>query len=212
MTFLVTGAAGFIGSNFADLCLASGHKVIILDKLTYAGKLANIPKGCIFYPHNICAGVAVSWTLEQHEPDAVFNFAAESHVCRSIIDSGAFVETNVRGTQVLLKESLTYWEAKGRPKGFRYVQISTDEVFGDLGPDDAPFTELSPYRPNSPYAASKAAADHFVRSFGHTYGLPCLITQCSNNYGPRQHPEKLIPAAVTAFLAGQPFALHGDGE
>jgi len=211
VTFLVTGGCGFIGSNFARIALALGHEVIILDALTYAGHHSNLPAGCRFIRGNICNERDVEIAFRRC-PDAVFNFAAESHVCRSIAEASQFIESNIRGTYVLLKETLHYWKSCGSPQDFRYVQISTDEVFGDLGPDDSPFTEESQFRPNSPYAASKAAADHLVRAWGHTYGLPVLTTHCSNNYGPRQHPEKLIPLTVTKMLRGEPITLHGTGK
>lgn len=212
VTFLVCGGAGFIGSSFIRLAFDKGHEVFVLDALTYAGHKCNLISDYGFYEGSICASALVSDILMSRQPDAVFNFAAESHVCRSIAESSTFVESNVRGTHILLTECLSYWRARGEPKEFRYVQISTDEVFGDLGPTDAPFTEASPLRPHSPYAASKCAADHFVAAFAHTYGLPVLTTRCSNNYGPRQYPEKLIPAAISSFLHGKPFCIHGDGS
>lgn len=209
MTFLVTGGAGFIGSHFAELLLTKGHRVVVLDSLTYAGLRQNIPKDAIFVRGDVCSGKVLRKVFLWAEPDAVFNFAAESHVCRSIEEPMRFVRSNVRGTCSLLTESLKYWQTHPH---FRYVQVSTDEVYGDLGPEEAPFSESSPYAPHSPYAASKASADHFVRAWSHTYGLPTLITHCSNNYGIRQHPEKLIPAQVRRALCGQDCEIHGSGK
>jgi dTDP-glucose 4,6-dehydratase len=209
MTFLVTGGCGFVGSHFTDLLISRGHRVVVADKLTYAGNKANLNPAADFAHGDICNRRFVRDLLNDQKPQAIFNFAAESHVCRSIAEPRAFLDSNVCGTYFLLQESVTYW--RGNPD-FRYVQISTDEVFGDLGPNDQPFTEDSPYRPNSPYAATKAAADHLVRSWSHTYGLPTIITHCSNNYGSRQHTEKLIPKLIGQAVRGEPLTIHGDGS
>jgi len=215
MNVLVTGGLGFIGSHFVDLVLARGHRPVVLDALTYAGNRANLAHvpGVQVEIGDICDADLVRRLLEREAIDAVFNFAAETHVDRSIEGPAEFVRTNVVGTSVLLAEALRVWTARGRPADFRFVQISTDEVFGALaegGPDK--FTEDTPYAPNSPYSASKAGGDHLVRAYGHTYGLPTLITHCSNNYGPRQYPEKLIPALLARALHGQTMGVYGDGR
>ncbi len=217
---LVTGGAGFIGANFVHDWLAVGDEPIVnLDKLTYAGNLQSLAEPLKnprhhFVRADIGDGPAVSQVLAKYRPRAVINFAAESHVDRSIHDPDVFVQTNVLGTLRLLKTCLAYWS--GLPQAersrFRFVQVSTDEVYGSLGAGDAPFGERHPYRPNSPYAASKAAADHLVRSFHETYGLPIVTTNCSNNYGPYQFPEKLIPLAIHNALSGQPIPIYGDGQ
>ena len=213
---LVTGGAGFIGSNFVLSTLAAGGEAIVnLDKLTYAGSLRNLdalrgdPRH-VFVQGDVCDRPLVKRLLEQHRPRAVVHFAAESHVDRSIAGPAEFVQTNVVGTFCLLEEARDYWKQAG--ERFRFLHVSTDEVYGTLGPDDAPFTESSPFAPNSPYAASKAAADHMVRAYHHTYGLPTLTTNCSNNYGPHQFPEKLIPLMIQQALAGKPLPVYGDGQ
>ncbi len=210
MTFLIFGGAGFIGSHFTDLLVSQGHRAIVIDKLTYAGSANNVPAGAQFIRRDINDRPFIRNMLEDLRPDAIFNFAAESHVCRSIAEPQTFIDSNIVGTFSLLQESLTYWQ-KERPS-FSFVQVSTDEVFGDLGPEEAPFSSDSPYSPNSPYSASKASADHLVRAWGHTYGLPFVITHCSNNYGSRQHHEKLIPHIINRLQGGNEITLHGDGS
>jgi len=215
---LVTGGAGFIGANFVHSTLAAGGGPIVnLDKLTYAGHLASLEalRGDarhIFVQGDICDRALVRRLLEEHRPRAVVNFAAESHVDRSISGPAAFVQTNVVGTFSLLEESRAYWEKQGKPAAFRFLHVSTDEVYGSLGPADPAFTEETPYAPNSPYAASKAAADHLARAYFHTYGLPTLTSNCSNNYGPYQFPEKFIPLMIHNALAGKPLPVYGDGK
>ena len=212
---LVTGGAGFIGSNFVLSTLAaSGEPVVNLDKLTYAGNRRNLAplkndKRHVFVKGDICDRPLIKKLLKKYSPRAVVHFAAESHVDRSISGPAAFIQTNVVGTFSLLEESRAYAE---KHPGFRFLQVSTDEVYGSLGPRDAAFTETTPYSPNSPYASSKAAADHLVRAYHHTYGLPTLTTNCSNNYGPRQFPEKLIPLMIRNALAGKPLPVYGDGR
>ncbi len=216
---LVTGGAGFIGSNFVLSTLAaSGEAILNLDKLTYAGNLANLDaigndKRHIFVQGDICDRALIARLLKEHRPRAIVHFAAESHVDRSITGPAAFVQTNVTGTFSLLEEARAYFNGlKGAERdGFRFLHVSTDEVYGSLGPDEAPFSEASAYAPNSPYAASKAASDHLVRSYHHTYGLPTITTNCSNNYGPYQFPEKLIPLMIRNALAGQKLPVYGDG-
>ena len=213
---LVTGGAGFIGSNFVLSTLAdTGEAVVNLDKLTYAGNLSNLDAlkrnpYHVFVQGDICDRALVKRLLEQHKPRAVVHFAAETHVDRSISGPAEFVQTNVLGTFCLLEEATEYW--KRYPAHFRFLHVSTDEVYGTLGVDDPPFTEFTPFAPNSPYAASKAAADHMVRAYHHTYGLPTLTTNCSNNYGPYQFPEKLIPLMIQQALAGKPLPVYGDGK
>ena len=212
---LVTGGAGFIGSNFVLATIArTGEPVVNLDKLTYAGDRRNLAPlegdaRHVFVQGDICDRALVRRLLERHRPRALVHFAAESHVDRSIDGPADFVQTNVVGTFALLEEARAYWAAH---PAFRFLHVSTDEVFGSLGEDDAAFTERSPYAPNSPYSASKAAADHLARAYHHTYGLPVLITNCSNNYGPRQYPEKLIPLTIHNALAGKPLPVYGDGR
>src|SRR6266403_2066256 len=216
---LVTGGAGFIGSNFVLSTLAeTGETVVNLDKLTYAGNLRNLDslredRRHVFVQGDICDRETVRKLLSKHKPRAVVHFAAESHVDRSITGPAAFVQTNVVGTFCLLEESRSFHEslAGAERERFRFLHVSTDEVYGSLGPDDPAFTETNRLAPNSPYAASKAAADHLVRSYHHTYGLPTLTTNCSNNYGPRQFPEKLIPLMLYNALAGKPLPVYGDG-
>ncbi|MDT8438809.1 MAG: dTDP-glucose 4,6-dehydratase [Wenzhouxiangellaceae bacterium] len=214
-TLLVTGGAGFIGSNFVHHALAEGvDRVINLDLLTYAGNRESLagldPERHLFVHGDIADPACVAGLLEAHRPDAIVHFAAESHVDRSIDDPAAFVRTNVLGTQVLLDQAVTYW--RDGHKDFRFLHVSTDEVYGDLGPDDPAFTETTPYAPSSPYAASKAASDHLVRAWHRTFGLPTLITNCSNNYGPRQFPEKLIPLILINALEGRELPVYGDGQ
>jgi dTDP-glucose 4,6-dehydratase len=219
-TWLVTGGAGFIGSNFVlQQRLAKAARIINLDKLTYAGNLNNLARlrddpNHLFNHGDIGDRGLVNRLLSQYQPEAVIHFAAESHVDRSIHSPETFIETNVVGTFRLLEEVRHYWEGllkQGR-EDFRFLQISTDEVFGSLGPDDPPFTEITPYTPNSPYSASKAASDHLVRAYHETYGLPVLITNCSNNYGPFQFPEKFIPLLILNALKGKPLPIYGDGQ
>src|SRR5271168_1038353 len=219
-TILATGGAGFIGSNFVLDWVQSGlGHVVTLDKLTYAGNLANLsslngePRH-IFVRGDICDPDLVLSLLNRHKPRAIVHFAAETHVDRSISDPGEFVHTNVNGTLNLLQQSRTYWEnLDGQGKeSFRFLHVSTDEVYGSLGPDDPAFTEQTPYAPNSPYAASKAGSDHLVRAYHHTFGFPTLTTNCSNNYGPFQFPEKLIPLVLLKALDGEPLPVYGDGQ
>ena len=216
---LVTGAAGFIGANFVlDWVAQSQEPVVNLDKLTYAGNPENLASlqgnpGHIFVQGDIGDRPLVDRLLAEHKPRAVVNFAAESHVDRSIHGPEDFIQTNVVGTFHLLESVRAYWgslEGEARA-AFRFLHVSTDEVYGTLGPNDAPFTETTPYTPNSPYSASKAASDHLVRAYHHTYGLPVLTTNCSNNYGPYHFPEKLIPLMIVNALAGKPLPVYGDG-
>lgn len=218
-TILVTGGAGFIGSAFVLRTLsANAVRVVNLDLLTYAGNPANLSTvqehpGHVFVRGDIGDTGLARTLLDQHRPVAVVNFAAESHVDRSISGPAAFMQTNVTGVFQLLEEVRRYWEQlPGELRGsFRFLHISTDEVYGSLGSDDPPFSETTPYAPNSPYSASKAASDHLVRAYHHTYGLPVLTTNCSNNYGPRQFPEKLIPLMILNGLEGKPLPVYGDG-
>ena len=221
---LVTGCAGFIGSNFVHTWLASQDEPIVnLDKLTYAGNLENLsslsgdPRH-IFVQGDIGDKDLVSGLLAKYKPRAVLNFAAESHVDRSILGPGEFIQTNVVGTFNLLEAVRAYWNelpAEGdslTKSSFRFLHVSTDEVYGTLAPNDSPFAETNPYEPNSPYAASKASSDHLVRAWHHTYGLPVLTTNCSNNYGPYHFPEKLIPLVILNALDGKPLPIYGDGQ
>ncbi len=216
---LVTGGAGFIGANFVlDWCAAGAEPVVNLDKLTYAGNLGNLAalKGDarhVFVRGDIGDRGQVEALLSQYQPRAVINFAAESHVDRSIHGPAEFIATNLAGSFTLLEAVRGYWSALSEPERsrFRYLHISTDEVYGSLGPEDPAFSETTPYAPNSPYAASKAGSDHLVRAYRHTYGLPTLTTNCSNNYGPRQFPEKLIPLMIHNAVAGKPLPVYGDG-
>ena len=217
-TWLVTGGAGFIGGNFVLRAVAQGVKVVNLDALTYAGNLdtlASIKDNPlhVFAHGDIGDRSLVTRLLAEHTPDAVVNFAAESHVDRSIDGPGAFIQTNVVGTLGLLESVRDYWKSLDveRRESFRFLHVSTDEVYGSLG-DTGKFTETTPYAPNSPYSASKAASDHLVRAFHHTYGLPVLTTNCSNNYGPYHFPEKLIPLIIARALAGEPLPVYGDGK
>lgn len=218
-TILVTGGAGFIGSNFILSWIGrAGTQVVNLDLLTYAGNPANLSSldGDSRYQlvrGDICNGDLVGSLLQEHQPRAIIHFAAESHVDRSIASPGAFIRTNVQGTFVLLDQTLSYWSklSEAEQSAFRFLQVSTDEVYGSLGPDDPAFSEATPYSPNSPYAASKAASDHLARAYHHTWGLPVLTTNCSNNYGPFQFPEKLIPLVILNALEGKSLPVYGDG-
>lgn len=216
-TLLVTGGAGFIGANFVLQAVKDGLTVVNLDKLTYAGNLGTLAsleghQRHIFTRGDIGDRELVTRLLNLYQPDAIVNFAAESHVDRSIDGPAAFVETNVVGTLGLLESARDYWrdQKRGLSRAFRFVHVSTDEVYGSLG-SEGKFTELTAYAPNSPYSASKAASDHLVRAFHHTYGLPTLTTNCSNNYGPYQFPEKLIPLIIHKALAGEALPVYGDG-
>ncbi|MFN4067534.1 MAG: dTDP-glucose 4,6-dehydratase [Thermosynechococcus sp.] len=218
--FLVTGGGGFIGANFVRLALTEGWGAVLnLDRVTYAchpGTLAMLEQlpNYQFVQGDVGDRPLVQELLQTFQPDAVIHFAAESHVDRSINSPQDFIQTNVVGTANLLEEVKTYWQQlpTGAQAQFRFIHISTDEVYGSLGPEDPPFREDTPYAPNSPYAASKAASDHLVRAYHHTYGLPTLTTNCSNNYGPYQFPEKLIPLMICQALAGQPLPIYGDGQ
>lgn len=217
-TLLVTGGAGFIGGNFVLQAVADGLRVVNLDKLTYAGNpetLASLDANPahVFVHGDIGDRDRVDRLLREHRPDAIVNFAAESHVDRSIDGPAAFVQTNVVGTLALLESTRDYWrELEGEAReAFRFLHVSTDEVYGSLGETGA-FREDTPYAPNSPYSASKAASDHLVRAFHHTYGLPVLTTNCSNNYGPYQFPEKLIPLVLHKAMAGEALPVYGDGR
>ncbi len=213
---LVTGGAGFIGSAVVRLAVSRGHAVVNVDALTYAACLENVASvadapGYVFEKADIRDGAALKRIFAAHRPDAVMHLAAESHVDRSIDGPGAFIDTNVMGTFQMLDAALAYWREAGRPEGFRFHHISTDEVYGTLGATGQ-FTEATPYAPNSPYSASKAASDHLVRAWGETYGLPIVLTNCSNNYGPFHFPEKLIPVVILKALAGAPIPVYGAGE
>jgi dTDP-glucose 4,6-dehydratase len=219
-TILVTGGAGFIGSNFVLHWLQSESSALVnLDKLTYAGNPRNLDSvadnpGYEFVRADIADSAAVRALLSKHQVRAIVHFAAESHVDRSIYGPGEFIQTNINGTFALLEEAKAYWQALNPQdrERFRFLHVSTDEVYGSLRPDDPPFSETTPYAPNSPYAASKAASDHLVRAYHHTYGLPTLTTNCSNNYGPFQFPEKLIPLMILNALHGKPLPVYGDGK
>ncbi len=217
---LVTGGAGFIGSNFVlDWLAQSDEPILNIDKLTYAGNLKNLAAlkddaRHVFVRADICDRAQIESLLAQHKPRAIVHFAAESHVDRSIHGPGEFINTNINGTFSMLEATRAYWtgmddDAKA---AFRFLHVSTDEVFGTLGPNDPPFSETTPYAPNSPYSASKAAADHLVRAYRHTYGMPVVTTNCSNNYGPYHFPEKLIPLMIANALAGKPLPVYGDGQ
>jgi dTDP-glucose 4,6-dehydratase len=216
---LVTGGAGFIGSNFVlDWLAGSNEPIVNLDRLTYAGNLANLAAlegdaRHLFVRGDIRDRAQVAALLATHRPRAIVHFAAESHVDRSIDSPADFISTNVEGTFSLLEAARGYWQRldPAAQAAFRFLHVSTDEVYGSLGPGDPPFTETTAYAPNSPYAASKAGADHLVRAWHHTYGLPTLTTNCSNNYGPWQFPEKLIPLMIANALAGKALPLYGDG-
>ncbi|WP_375259550.1 dTDP-glucose 4,6-dehydratase [Citreimonas sp.] len=216
MKILVTGGAGFIGSAVVRRAIADGHAVVNLDALTYAACLDNVASvaeapGYAFEHADIRDRVALDRVFARHQPDAVMHLAAETHVDRSIDGPGAFVETNVNGTFHLLEAARAHWQSRGRPEGFRFHHVSTDEVFGSLGATGH-FTEDTPYDPRSPYSASKAASDHLVRAWGATYGLPVVVSNCSNNYGPYHFPEKLIPVVILNALAGRPIPVYGDGS
>lgn len=220
MTILVTGGAGFIGANFVLDWLARGDETVInLDKLTYAGNLRNLDRLAGDPRHHFVHGdigdrVLVARLLASHRPRAIVNFAAESHVDRSIDHPGAFIQTNVVGTYNLLEALRAYWSTSDSAEraAFRFLHVSTDEVYGSLDSTAAAFSETHPFEPNSPYSASKAASDHLVRAWHHTYGLPVLTTNCSNNYGPYQFPEKLIPLVIHNALAGKALPIYGDGK
>lgn len=216
MKLLVTGGAGFIGSAVVRHAIAAGHHVVNLDALTYAACLENVAPvandpNYTFLEADIRDRPALDAVLHTHKPDAIMHLAAESHVDRSIDGPGTFVDTNVMGTFQLLEAARSFWEQADRPADFRFHHISTDEVFGSLGPTGM-FTEDTPYDPRSPYSASKAASDHLVRAWGETYGLPVILTNCSNNYGPYHFPEKLIPVIILNALAGKPLPIYGDGS
>ncbi|MEO0831132.1 MAG: dTDP-glucose 4,6-dehydratase [Pseudomonadota bacterium] len=216
MKLLVTGGAGFIGSAVVRHAVAAGHHVVNLDALTYAACLENVAPvanepNYTFVEADIRDRPALDAILHTHKPDAVMHLAAESHVDRSIDGPGTFVDTNVMGTFQLLEAARSFWEQASRPADFLFHHISTDEVFGSLGPTGM-FTEDTPYDPRSPYSASKAASDHLVRAWGETYGLPVILTNCSNNYGPYHFPEKLIPVIILNALAGKPLPIYGDGS
>ncbi|MEN9775736.1 MAG: hypothetical protein RL322_2806 [Pseudomonadota bacterium] len=216
---LITGGAGFIGANFAlDWLRVNDEPIMVLDALTYAGNRANLepidadPR-FEFVRGDINDRALIDGLLDRIQPRAILHFAAESHVDRSILGPGAFIQTNVEGTFCLLEACRSWWlkQAPDQRAAFRFLHVSTDEVYGTLEPHDPPFSETTPYAPNSPYAASKASSDHLVRAWHHTYGLPTLITNCSNNYGPMQFPEKLIPLVIANALAGRPLPVYGDG-
>ena len=216
MKLLVTGGAGFIGSAVVRLAVARGHEVVNLDALTYAACLENVASVSAsplysFEQADIRDLPALEAIFQKHQPDAVMHLAAESHVDRSIDGPQAFIETNVMGTYNMLQAARHYWEGCGKPKAFRFHHISTDEVFGSLGATGQ-FTEETPYDPRSPYSASKASSDHLVRAWAETYGLPVVLTNCSNNYGPFHFPEKLIPVVILSALAGKPIPIYGKGE
>ena len=216
MKLLVTGGAGFIGSAVVRRAVADGDAVVNLDALTYAACLDNVASVAddplyAFEHADIRDRAALDRILAEHMPDAILHLAAESHVDRSIDGPGAFIETNVTGTYTLLEAARAYWTGRGAPRRFRFHHVSTDEVYGTLGETGA-FTEDTPYAPNSPYSASKAASDHLVRAWGETYGLPVIVTNCSNNYGPFHFPEKLIPVVILKALAGEAIPVYGAGE
>lgn len=218
MHWYVTGGAGFIGSALVRRLIAAGERVTVADKLTYAGNLSSLEAvrsapGFRFEQIDICEFGAVSASVAAARPNAVMHLAAESHVDRSITGAKDFIETNIIGTFNLLEAARGYWEGlpQAAKAAFRFLHVSTDEVFGSLG-DEGLFTEATPYDPRSPYSASKAASDHLVRAWYHTHGLPVLISNCSNNYGPRQLPEKLIPLTILNALAGEPLPVYGDGR
>jgi len=216
MKLLVTGGAGFIGSAVVRLAVGRGHSVVNLDALTYAACLDNVASVAdsplyAFEHADIRDRAALDRIFAAHQPDAVMHLAAESHVDRSIDGPGDFISTNVTGTYALLEAARAHWDAQGRPDSFRFHHISTDEVFGSLGATGQ-FTEETPYDPRSPYSASKAASDHLVQAWHHTYGLPVVLTNCSNNYGPFHFPEKLIPVIILNALAGKPLPIYGDGS
>ena len=215
---LISGGAGFIGSNFVHHWCEQypGDQVIVLDALTYAGNRANLAglegkANLRFVEGDICDRTLIDTLLTEESVDTVAHFAAESHVDRSILGPGAFVQTNVVGSFTLLEAFRQHWLAAGKPETYRFLHVSTDEVYGSLGPEDPAFSETTPYSPNSPYSASKAGSDHLARAYFHTYGMPTLITNCSNNYGPYHFPEKLIPLMCINILLGKPLPVYGDG-
>lgn len=215
MKLLVTGGAGFIGSSVVRQAIGLGHQVVNLDALTYAACLDNVASvadapGYHFAKADICDPGALRDVFADHRPDAVLHLAAESHVDRSIDGPAAFIDTNITGTFHLLEAARTHWHQQAQPAHFRFLHVSTDEVFGSLGPTGR-FDETTPYDPRSPYSASKAASDHLVRAWGETYGLPIMVSNCSNNYGPYQFPEKLIPVVILNALAGQDIPIYGQG-
>ena len=215
MKILVTGGAGFIGSAVVRLAIERGYSVVNVDALTYAACLENVAsvadhRDYVFEQVDIRDRAALENVFAKHTPDAVMHLAAESHVDRSIDGPADFIETNVNGTFNMLEAARSYWQAQGKPEAFRFHHISTDEVFGSLGPTGM-FTEDTPYDPRSPYSASKASSDHLVRAWHETYGLPVVLTNCSNNYGPYHFPEKLIPVVILNALAGKPLPIYGDG-
>ncbi|MBZ0122992.1 MAG: dTDP-glucose 4,6-dehydratase, partial [Roseovarius sp.] len=215
MRLLVTGGCGFIGSAVVRLAVARGHEVVNLDALTYAGRPENVAEAAQsplyrFEHADIRDRAALARIFAEHAPDAVMHLAAESHVDRSIDGPADFVETNVTGTFNMLEAARAHWQRAGRPDSFRFHHISTDEVYGSLGPEGL-FTESTPYDPRSPYSASKAAADHLVRAWFHTYGLPVVLTNCSNNYGPFHFPEKLIPKVILNAIHGREIPVYGQG-
>jgi dTDP-glucose 4,6-dehydratase len=220
MKIMITGGAGFIGSALIRHAITNtGHSVVNVDKLTYAGNLESLksvaydPRYC-FELADICDAAKINALLQQHQPDAIMHLAAESHVDRSIDGPAAFIETNIVGTYLLVEAARNYWQGldSERKTKFRFHHISTDEVYGDLPNDDSLFTETTPYSPSSPYSASKASSDHIVRAWQRTYGLPVLVTNCSNNYGPYHFPEKLIPLVILNALEGKPLPVYGDGK
>ena len=216
MKILITGGAGFIGSAVVRAAIAAGHSVVNVDALTYAACLDNVKsvadnENYVFFHADICDSAAMDAILKETQPDAIMHLAAESHVDRSIDGPGAFIETNITGTYTLLEAARSYWSAQGRPENFRFHHISTDEVYGSLGATGM-FTEETPYDPRSPYSASKAASDHLVRAWAETYGLPVVLTNCSNNYGPYHFPEKLVPVVILNALAGKDIPVYGKGE
>ncbi|MBI2382266.1 MAG: dTDP-glucose 4,6-dehydratase [Gammaproteobacteria bacterium] len=216
-TLLVTGGAGFIGCNFVRLALESGRRVINLDKLSYAGRPENLrelphPEQHVFVQGDIADRALVGRLLAEHRPQAIVNFAAESHVDRSIDGPGEFIQTNIVGVFKLLEEARAYWSGLDDKNAFRFLHVSTDEVYGSLSETDPAFAETTAYAPNSPYSASKAASDHLVRAWHHTYGLPVLTTNCSNNYGPFQFPEKLMPLMLLSALGQKALPVYGDGQ
>jgi len=218
-SLIITGGAGFIGSSLVRRALQSGLRVVVVDKLTYAGNLASLAEvaarpAFTFVQADICDAAALRRIFAEHQPGGVLHLAAESHVDRSIDAPGAFIETNVTGTYQLLQATLGHWRglSDSARRAFRFVHVSTDEVFGSLGPEARPFDESTPYDPHSPYSASKAASDHLARAWHDTYGLPVIVTNCSNNYGPRQFPEKLVPVVIQKCLRGEPIPVYGRGE
>lgn len=216
MKILVTGGAGFIGSAVVRLAVARGHAIVNFDSLTYAACLENVADVAdsplyAFEHADIRDRDAIDRVLVAHKPDAIMHLAAESHVDRSIDGPGDFIETNITGTYNMLEAARAYWNSQGKPGTFRFHHISTDEVFGSLGPDGQ-FTETTPYDPRSPYSASKAASDHLVRAWAETYGLPVVLSNCSNNYGPYHFPEKLIPVVILNALADEALPIYGDGS